>query len=147
MIATRSHREASRTTLPLGGVGLQLHGWNEILNEAHRCFDFKSEENKERLGAYDARTALYRFCRIMGSTPVYQLSDGTELTDGRNIDSRYYSQIRQEIRNGSFVQWMSAFYHEDPNADFSEEYSYEHTLEDWLNDIGKIRRRPITSVL
>ena len=116
----------------------QLHGWNEILNEANHCFDFKSEENKERLGVYDARTALYRFCRILGSTPVYQLSDGTELTDGRNIDSRYYGMIRQEIRNGSFIQWMAAFYHEDPNADFTEEYSYEHTLEDWLNDIGKI---------
>ena len=116
----------------------QLHGWNEMLNEANRCFDFKSEENKERLGAYDARTALYRFCRILGSTPVYQLSDGTELTDGRNIDPRYHGLIRQEIRNGSFVQWMAAFYHEDPNADFTEEFAYEHTLEEWLNDIGKI---------
>jgi serine/threonine protein kinase len=116
----------------------QLHGWNEMLSEANRCFDFKSEENKERLGAYDARTALYRFCRILGSTPVYQLSDGTELTDGRNIDARNYGMIRQEIRNGSFVQWMSVFYHEDPNADFTEEYAYEHTLADWLNDMGKI---------
>ena len=116
----------------------QLHGWNEMLSEANRCFDFKSEENKERLGAYDARTALYRFCRILGSTPVYQLSDGTELTDGRNIDSRNYGTIRQEIRNGSFVQWMSVFYHEDPNADFTEDYAYEHTLADWLNDLGKI---------
>ena len=116
----------------------QLHGWTEILNEANRCFDFKSEENMERLGAYDARTALYRFCRILGSNPVYQLSDGTELTNGREIDPRYYGAIRHEIRQGSFVQWMAAFYHEDPNADFTEEYSYEHTLEDWLNDIGKI---------
>ena len=116
----------------------QLHGWTEILNEANRCFDFKSDENKERLGVYDARTALYRFCRILGSTPVYQLSNGLELKDGRNIEPRDYDLIRQEIRNGSFVQWMAAFYHEDPNADFTEEYSYEHTLEEWLNDIGKI---------
>lgn len=116
----------------------QLHGWNEMLSEATRCFDFKSEENRERLGAYDARTALYRFCRILGSTPVYQLSDGTELTDGRNIDARHYGMIRQEIRDGSFVQWMSVFYHEDPNADFTEEYAYEHTLADWLKDLGKI---------
>ena len=116
----------------------QLHGWNEILNEANRCFDFKSDENKERLGAYDARTALYRFCRILGSVPVYKLSDDIELNDGRNLDSRYYGMIRQEIRDGSFIQWMSAFYHEDPNADFSEEYSYEHSLEDWLENIGKI---------
>jgi serine/threonine protein kinase len=116
----------------------QLHGWNEVLSEANRCFDFKSEENRDRLGAYDARTALYRFCRILGSTPTYLLSDGTELKDGRNIESRYHNLIRQEIRQGSFCQWMSVFYHEDPNAYFLEEYSYEHTLEAWLNDLGQI---------
>ena len=116
----------------------QMHGWNEILNEANRCFDFNSEENKERLGAYDARTALYRFARNLGSKPVYLLPDGTELDDGRNIDARYYGLIRQEIREGSFIQWMSVFYHEDPDADFTEEYAYEHTLEEWLQDLGKI---------
>ena len=116
----------------------QLHGWSEVLNEAHRCFDFKSEENRERLGAYDAKTAVYRFCRILGVTPTYLLPDGTELTDGKNIDSRNNAQIRNEMRNGSFTQWLSVFYHEDPFADFSEEYAYEHTLEDWLNALGKI---------
>lgn len=116
----------------------QLHGWAEVLNEAHRCFDFNSEENKERLGAYDAKTAVYRLCRILGVTPVYVLSDGTELTDGRNIHSHDYAQIRNEMRNGSFTQWLSVFYHEDPFADFTEEYAYEHTLEDWLNELGRI---------
>ena len=116
----------------------QLHGWAEVLNEANRCFDFNSEENKERLGAYDARTAVYRFCRILGVTPVYVLSDGTELSDGRNLHSHDFAQIRNEMRNGAFTQWMSVFYHEDPFADFSEEYAYEHTLEEWLNAIGKI---------
>jgi hypothetical protein len=116
----------------------QLHGWAEVLNEANRCFDFNSEENKERLGAYDARTATYRFCKILGVTPVYVLSDGTELTDGRNLHSHDFAQIRNEMRNGSFTQWLSVFYHEDPFADFTEEYAYEHTLEEWLNAIGKI---------
>ena len=116
----------------------QLHGWSEVLNEANRCFDFNSEENKERLGAYDAKTAAYRFCRILGVTPVYVLADGTELTEGRNLHSHDYAQIRNEMRNGSFTQWLSVFYHEDPFADFTEEYAYEHTLEEWLNAIGKI---------
>ena len=116
----------------------QLHGWSEMLNESNRCFDFNSEENKERLGAYDSRTAAYRFCRILGVTPVYMLSDGTELKDGRNLHSHDYAQIRNEMRNGSFTQWLSVFYHEDPFADFTEEYAYEHTLEEWLNAIGKI---------
>ena len=116
----------------------QLHGWSEVLNEANRCFDFNSEENRERMGAYDARTAVYRFCKVLGVTPVYVLSDGTELTDGRNIHSHDYAQIRNEMRNGSFTQWLSVFYHEDPFADFTDDYAYEHTLEEWLNELGKI---------
>lgn len=116
----------------------QLHNWTEILNEYNRCFDMKSEENRERLGAYDAKTAVYRFCRILGVSPVYLMPDGTELTDGRDHDARYNAQMRTEIRNGSLGQWMSVFYHEDPFADFSEQYAYEHALENWLMALGKI---------
>ena len=117
----------------------QLHGWTEMYNEHNRCFDFKSEENRERLGAYDVRTALYRFCRVLGVTPTYLMPDGTELVDGRSIDLlNNTSQFRNEIRNGSFAQWMAVFYHEDPFGEFSEEYAYEHTLEEWLMTLGKI---------
>ena len=117
----------------------QLHGWTEMYNEHNRCFDFKSEENRERLGAYDVKTALYRFCRVLGVTPTYLLPDGTELVDGRSIDLlNNTSLFRNEIRNGSFAQWMAVFYHEDPFGEFSEEYAYEHTLEEWLMTLGKI---------
>ena len=116
----------------------QLHGWTEMYNEHNRCFDFKSEENQERLGAYDAKTAVYRFCRILGVTPTYIMPDGIEYADGRNIQSKKMQQFRNEIRNGSLAQWMSVFYHEDPTVDFLQEYSYEHAIEDWLMAMGKI---------
>ncbi len=116
----------------------QLHGWTEVLNEYIRCFDMKSDENRERMGAYDLKTAVYRFCRILGVSPTYLMPDGTEYTDANELDERNHSQMRLEIRNGSFSQWMSVFYHEDPFADFSEEYSYEHALEQWIMALGKI---------
>ena len=115
----------------------QLHGWSEILGEYNRCFDMKSDENRERLGNYDEKTAAYRFCRILGVSPVYLMPDGTTYNDGRNMEVRNNAQIRSEIRNGSFSQWLSVFYHEDPFADFSEEYAYEHALEEWLMALGK----------
>ena len=114
----------------------QLHGWHMQISEATRCFDLRSEENHERLSAYDLRTALYRYCRILGAVPTYLLSDGTELTDGRNIDNSYKPLIKSEMRNGSFCQWLSVFYHEDPTRDFSEEYSYERELETWIMALG-----------
>lgn len=116
----------------------QLHGWVELLAEANRTFDLKSDENKDRLGAYDIQTAVYRFCRILGVSPTYLLPNGTEVTDGRNIDVPLHSQIRGEIRNGNFLQWMSIFYHEDPNREFPESYDYERELEKWVMAIGEI---------
>lgn len=116
----------------------QLHGWFEQLSEANRTFDMKSEENRDRISAYDLRTAAYRMCRILGANPVYVLSDGTRLGDGKNIAQSLYSQIKPEIRQGSFAQWLSVWYHEDPFQDFSEQYSYERTLESWILKLGDI---------
>ena len=117
----------------------QLHGWIEELSQARSCFDLKSEENRERLGAYDLRTAAYRFCRILGAKPTYQLEDGTLLKTPQTVDKlAYRPQLLAAIKRGSLSQWMAVFYHEDPHNDFLETYSYEHKLEEWLNELGEI---------
>ena len=117
----------------------QLHGWFEQISQARACFDMKSEENKERLGAYDIRTAAYRFCRILGVTPTYLLEDGTELKSGSNIDTHIYRpQLLSAMKQGSLSQWMAVFYHEDPTRDFSEPYSYERKLEEWIISLGQV---------
>ncbi|MGN0282184.1 MAG: serine/threonine protein kinase [Prevotella sp.] len=115
-----------------------LHGWNKQIHDCVRCFDIKSEENRERFGAYDLHTAAYRFCRLLDATPSYKLASGTVLEDGRMIETRDVAEMRSEIRNGSFVQWLSVFYHENPFEDFSIEYSYERSLEQWIMAIGSI---------
>lgn len=115
----------------------QLHGWYQEIAEANQCFDLKSEDNRNRLGAYDLRTALYRFCRILGATPSYLLSNGMELTDGRALPSLASSMVLNEMRHGAFAPWLAAFYHEDPSRDFSEPYSYERELVSWLTVLGQ----------
>ncbi len=117
----------------------QLHGWFEQISQARACFDMKSEENKERLGAYDLRTAAYRFCRILGVTPSYLLEDGSELKSGSNIDTHIYRPLLlSAMKQGSLSQWMAVFYHEDPSRDFSDPYSYERKLEEWIINLGQI---------
>lgn len=117
----------------------QLHGWFEQINQAKACFDLKSEENRERLQAYDLRTAAYRFCRILHATPTYKLDDGMELRDGANIDKlAHRPALLSAIKRGALRQWMSVFYHEDPSKDFQETYSYERKLEEWVLNIGEI---------
>ena len=117
----------------------QLHGWFEQISQARACFDMKSEENRNRLGAYDIRTAVYRFCRILGVTPTYLLEDGTELTSAITMDKvAYRPQLLSAMKHGSLSQWMAAFYHEDPFQEFSETYSYERKLEEWICNLGEI---------
>ena len=116
----------------------QLHGWSKQIHECCRCFDMKSNENHDRLGLYDIRTAAYRFCRILDTTPSYQLPSGTLLDDGRKIEVHDMAEMRNEVRNGSLMQWISVFYHENPFDDFSEEYSYERSLEEWIMAVGAI---------
>ena len=116
----------------------QLNGWLDLMNEATRCFSLSSPENRDRLSAYDLRTAMYRFCRILGAKPTYLLPNGAILQDGRNIDLNYISHIRSELRIGTLAQWMSVFYHEDPHQDFEEEYSYERELEEWIMALGRL---------
>lgn len=116
----------------------QLHGWYDLMTEATRCFDLSSQENKERLSAYDLHTALYRFCRILGANPSYLLSNGTILNDGRSMDLSYTSLIRQELRQGTLSQWMAVYYHEDPTREFAEEYSYERELQEWIMALGRL---------
>ena len=117
----------------------QLHGWFEQISQARACFDMKSEENRTRLGAYDVRTAIYRFCRILGVTPTYLLEDGTELTSAITMDKLMYRpQLLSAMKRGSLSQWMAVFYHEDPFQDFSQDYSYERKLEEWIKALGEI---------
>ncbi len=117
----------------------QLHGWFEQLNQCRACFNLKSPENTERLGVYDLRTAAYRFCRILGARPSYLLDDGLELVDGLTIDKiGRNAQLAAEMKHGSLSQWLSIFFHEDPEKDFSEAYSYERSLERWILTLGEI---------
>ena len=98
----------------------------------------QSDENKERLGDYNLRTAAYRFCRLLGCKPTYLLPSGKELDNGTNIDTQDIAEMKNEMRNACLSQWMSVYYHENPHEDFSQEYSYEQSLEKWLMAIGTI---------
>ena len=117
----------------------QLHGWVEQISQARACFDLKSEENRERLGAYDLRTAAYRFCRILGVTPHYLLENGTVLKNGTDFEKQTQRPLLlAAMKRGSLSQWMASFYHEDPNQNFEEAFSYERKLEEWINSLGEV---------
>ncbi len=117
----------------------QLHGWYREIEEANRCYDLNSTENTERLSAYDLRTALYRYCRILGYNPVYLLPNGVSVHSMEELENPELSSfVRSELRHGALLQWTSVYFHENPNDSFAEEYSYERALEKWVLFLGKL---------
>ena len=75
----------------------------------------------------------------MGVTPSYLLDDGKELKSATYMDKlAFRPQLLAAMKHGSLCQWMSVFYHEDPKRDFSEAYSYERMLEEWILSLGEI---------
>ena len=117
----------------------QLQGWYQLIADTKHCFDLKSEENIERLSAYDLHAALYRFCMILGATPAYQLPNNVEVKSPDDLKNMQVANaLRNELRTGSLSQWLSVFYHENPFKDFAEEYSYERELEKWVMALGQI---------
>lgn len=116
----------------------QLHGWYELADQAHRCFDLDSSENSNRLGFYDLRIAAYRFCKMLGYDPIYKIGEGEIIHDETELDARDTSKQKRELLRGCLAQWLTIFYHEDPTQDFSEQYAYERSLTRWIERIGSI---------
>lgn len=118
-----------------------LHQWVRTLRLLETCLPADSRENRERLGAYDLRTAAYRICVAMGGHPTYVITTAEgniialhEPTEATTIDKR---MLRDEMRHGSMRQWMAVFYHEDPFADWNRPMSREHSVEQYLTLVGQ----------
>lgn len=117
-----------------------LHGWTSVLDKQEQILNLTSRENTERLGVYDIKIATYKFCAALGVFPSYVFSingltnEINSLDELERLESKY---IRQEMRQGSLKAWLTLFFHEDPNNTFEEELSYETTLRNYLEFIGK----------
>ncbi len=118
-----------------------VHRWTRTLQLLETLLPVDSRENRERLGAYDIRTAAYRLCTAMGGHPTYVIAlpegETVELHVPEDIEGIDRRLVREEIRHGALCQWVAVHYHENPYADWSEPMSREHSVEQYLNLIGK----------
>lgn len=119
-----------------------IHQWHHTLQLLETCLPVDSREHRERMGVYDIKVAAYKICAGMNGQPTYLLhgddvNEEIELfspEDAVEVDRR---RLRDEVKNGAFQQWAAVFYHEDPNATWSEPMSREHRIEEYLNLIGQ----------
>jgi len=114
----------------------QMHGWYDVMSQGKSIFNMQSTENRERMGAYDLPTAAYRFCRVMGGHPTYKVSADLIAESDGDLDRKHLADIKSELRSGNLAQWLTLFYHENPDEAFEEAYSYERAVEKWLMRLG-----------
>lgn len=116
----------------------QLQGWRDVTSIHHQTFDMQSTEHTKRYGIYNERIAAYRLCASMGYPPEYYIKAGGQLIDSlesfRNLNIK---ARKEEMANGCLKQWLTIFFHEDPDKQFAEPLSYEQTLIDYIDEIGK----------
>ncbi|MCF0196960.1 MAG: hypothetical protein HUK03_06995, partial [Bacteroidaceae bacterium] len=76
----------------------------------------------------------------LGGQPAYHLESDDYTMNVHNMEELRQQPskvVRDEIRHGNLVQWMSVFYHENPSETFNEPLSYERALESFLLQIGE----------
>ena len=116
----------------------QIHGWQDVIMLHKQIFSLQEFEQSSRYGIYDEKIAAYRFCKALGGKPEYYLRTNgrliTTLEQYQELDSK---TKRAEIRGGSMKQWLTIFFHENPNETFENKFSYEQALGNYLTEIGK----------
>ena len=104
------------------------------------CCDWESEDNAGKAGPQDEDTRLeismMKTIKGFGFEPYYEFEDDTvtSLEELGQIDA----YDRKFGLTHGLKGWLAVQYHEDPDADLSEEYTYETLLEEYLLAIEEI---------
>lgn len=104
------------------------------------CCDWDSEDNSKKAGPGDEDTRLeismMKTIKGFGFTPYYEFEDDT-VTSLEELDAVDEHDRKYGLSHG-LKGWLAVQYHEDPDADLSEEYAYEDLLDAYLLKIGEI---------
>ena len=104
------------------------------------CCDWEAEDNAGKAGPQDEDTRLeismMKTIKGFGFEPYYEFEGGTvtSLEDLGEIDA--YDK-KYGLSHG-LKGWLAVQYHENPDADLSEEYAYETLLEEYILAIEDI---------
>lgn len=128
--------------LAIGGrleIYARLHQWSHTLNAMNEILKLNAPNNTERYAMYDLRTAAYKLCKAMGGEPVYEIAgeEGSVIVSHPDqLEDLPVKDVRQAIRNGCLVQWMSVFFHEDPMINFDSPSAYNECVRTFLDTVG-----------
>ncbi|MGN0190780.1 MAG: hypothetical protein ACI39U_03920, partial [Candidatus Cryptobacteroides sp.] len=107
------------------------------------CTDFNSLDYTKKAGPkddlYRRQTALMKIIKGYGCTPVYRFADsGKKVTGLSEFFLQPPSVLKKEYETRGARGWLAVQHHENPDADFSGQFTYEKLLKDYLEDLRRI---------
>ena len=107
------------------------------------CTDYESADNKKKAGPKDenylSQAAWMKIIKGFGHTPQYRLENsGKTVTTVSELFRESKSVLRNEYENNGLGGWLAVQHHENPDADLSQQFTYEKLLKDYLEDLRRI---------
>ncbi len=102
------------------------------------CTDYNSDDNKNKCGPYDEAIALLKTVAGYSVYPMYLFSySGEVLLQFKDLHKISNKEIADSITYNRFDAWLAVNFQENPDKDFSKQYSYEKETAKYLDAIGK----------
>lgn len=108
-------------------------GWIDAITWVKSCFEFDSQENREKCSNYPIAVATYRGIKGLGFSPYYLFPNcGKKVFAPEELADVPQAEIQVEIERGRLKEWLTIFYHEDPYIAFNEKYDFEKQVKAYL---------------
>ena len=106
------------------------------------CTDRNSDDYRKKCGPKDdtfrVQAAWMKVIKGYGVTPELRLSDGSTVSTLTQLFAKPVKTLRKDYSNGGLRGFLAVHHQEDPNVDYKPQFTYEHRLKDYLDDLRRI---------
>ena len=106
------------------------------------CTDRNSDDYRKKCGPKDdtfrVQAAWMKVIKGFGVTPEYELASGEVVKSLPALFAHPSKVLRSEYTDGGLMGFLAVHHQEDPTVDYKPQFTYEHKLKEYLDDLRRI---------
>jgi serine/threonine protein kinase len=103
------------------------------------CFELDSKDNLRKAGPYNWIVATFKMIKGLNAQPFYYLQSSKKtLLSPAELKTIPPKEVKEELESGYLKEWLTVFFQEDPQKDFSAKFSYEEETIKYVEFIGSL---------
>ena len=106
------------------------------------CTDRNSDDYLKKCGPKDdifrMQAAWMKVIKGFNVTPELRLSDGSTVSTLSELFAKPTKTLRKDYSQGGLRGFLAIHHQEDPTVDYKPQFTYEHRLKDYLDDLRRI---------